>query len=119
VADVARDFTNLGFRIKATRGTHQFLASQGIKSELILKMHEGRPNIADGIMNGEIHLVINTPAGKLSQYDDSYIRKTAIKYRIPYITTLAAASAAAKGIAAYRQGGSGVRSLQDYHRSMG
>ncbi|HEY91269.1 MAG TPA: carbamoyl-phosphate synthase large subunit [Dehalococcoidia bacterium] len=119
VADAARDFTNLGFRIKATRGTHQFLASQGIKSELILKMHEGRPNIADGIMNGEIHLVINTPAGKLSQYDDSYIRKTAIKYRIPYITTLAAASAAAKGITAYRQGGSGVRSLQDYHRSMG
>jgi len=119
VADVARDFADLGFRIKTTRGTQRFLASQGIKSELILKMHEGRPNIADGIMNGEIHLVINTPAGKLSQYDDSYIRKTAIKYRVPYITTLAAASAAAKGITAYRRGGSGVRSLQDYHRSMG
>jgi len=119
VAEVARSFAELGFEIKATRGTHQFMTSQGIESELILKMHEGRPNIADGIMNGEIHLVINTPVGKLSQYDDSYIRKTAIKYKVPYITTLAAAAAAAKGIAASRQGGSAVRSLQDYHSNMG
>ena len=78
-------------------------------------MHEGRPNIVDGIMNREIQLVINTPSGKLSQYDDSYIRKTAIKYKVPYITTLAAAAAAAKGIASYRRGKSGVRSLQSYH----
>ncbi|HUV44624.1 MAG TPA: carbamoyl-phosphate synthase large subunit [Dehalococcoidales bacterium] len=118
VTEVARSFAGLGFKIKATRGTRQFLAGEGIESELILKMHEGRPNIADGIMNGEINLVINTPVGKLSQYDDSYIRKTAIKYKVPYITTLAAAAAAAKGIAAYRQGGSGVRSLQDYHSAM-
>ena len=118
VTEVARSFADLGFKIKATRGTRQFLASEGIESELILKMHEGRPNIADGIMNGEINLVINTPVGKLSQYDDSYIRKTAIKYKVPYITTLAAAAAAAKGIAAYRQGGSGVRSLQGYHSAM-
>jgi carbamoyl-phosphate synthase large subunit len=81
----------------------------------ILKMHEGRPNIADAIMNGEIQLVINTPSGKLSQYDSSYIRKAAIKYRVPYITTLAAAAAAAKGIAAHRKGRSGVKSLQSYH----
>ncbi|MBL7165830.1 MAG: carbamoyl-phosphate synthase large subunit [Dehalococcoidales bacterium] len=118
VTEVARSFADLGFKIKATRGTRQFLAGEGIESELILKMHEGRPNIADGIMNGEINLVINTPVGKLSQYDDSYIRKTAIKYKVPYITTLAAATAAAKGIAAYRRGGSGVRSLQDYHSAM-
>ena len=78
-------------------------------------MHEGRPNIADAITNGEIQLVINTPAGKLSQYDDSYIRKSAIKFRIPYITTLAAAVAAAKGIAASREGGGELRSLQEYH----
>jgi carbamoyl-phosphate synthase large subunit len=115
VSAVAEQFTKLGFRIKATRGTHQFLADQGIKSDLILKMHEGRPNIADGIKNGEIQLVINTPSGKLSQYDDSYIRKAAIAYKVPYITTLAAAIAAAKGIAAYRRGKSGVRSLQSYH----
>ncbi len=115
VAEVAGQFAGLGFKIKATQGTNQFLASQGIESELILKMHEGRPNIADAIMNGEIQLVINTPSGKLSQYDDSYIRKAAIKYKVPYITTLAAAMASAKGISAYRQGKSGVKSLQSYH----
>ena len=115
VFEVARQFAELGFNIKATQGTQQFLASQGVKSDLILKMHEGRPNIVDEIKNGEIQLVINTPSGKLSQYDDSYIRKTAIKYKVPYITTLAAAAAAAKGIAAYRQVKSGVKSLQSYH----
>jgi carbamoyl-phosphate synthase large subunit len=115
VADVAKQFTELGFKIRATQGTHQFLASHGIESELILKMHEGRPNIVDALMNGEIQLVINTPSGKLSQYDDSYIRKTAIKYKVPYMTTLAAASATAKGIYTYRQGKSGVKALQSYH----
>ena len=115
VFEVAKQFTRLGFKIKATQGTHEFLVSQGIQSEMILKMHEGRPNIADGIMNGEIRLVINTPSGKLSQYDDSYIRKAAIKYKVPYITTLAAAMAAAKGIDAYRQAKAGVKSLQRYH----
>jgi len=115
VADVARQFAGLGFKIRATQGTSEFLASQGIASELILKMHEGRPNITDAIMNGEIQLVINTPSGKLSQYDDSYIRKAAIKYKVPYITTLAAAMATARGIAAHRQGKSKVKSLQSYH----
>ena len=115
VSEIAQQFTRLGFKIKATQGTHESLASQGIKSEMILKMHEGRPNIADGIMNGEIQLVINTPSGKLSQYDDSYIRKAAIKYKVPYITTLAAAMAAAKGIAAHRQVKTEVKSLQQYH----
>ena len=115
VLEVARQFAELGFTIKATEGTHQLLTSQGIDSEQILKMHEGRPNIVDGIMKGEIQLIINTPSGKLSQYDDSYIRKTAIKYKVPYITTLAAAAAAAKGIAAYRHDKPGVKSLQSYH----
>jgi len=115
VLEVARQFTELGFKIKATEGTRQFLANCGIQSDLILKMHEGRPNIVDGIMNGDIQLVINTPSGKLSQYDDSYIRKTAIKYKIPYITTLAAAAAAAKGIGAYRRGKPGAKALQSYH----
>jgi len=115
VVAVARQFAELGFSIKATQGTHQFLASQGIGSELILKVYEGRPNIVDRIMNGEIQLVINTPSGKMSKHDDSYIRKTAIQYKVPYITTLAAAAAAARGIAAYRQGNPGVKSLQSYH----
>jgi carbamoyl-phosphate synthase large subunit len=113
--EVTKRFNELGFRIKATRGTHKFLARHGINSELILKMHEGRPNIGDGIKNREIQLVINTPSGKLSKYDDSYIRKAAIKYKVAYITTLAAAAAAAKGIAAYRNGKLEVKSLQSYH----
>jgi carbamoyl-phosphate synthase large subunit len=115
VAEIARQFINLGFKIRATAGTHAFLTSQGIFSEHILKEHEGRPNITDAIKNGEIQLVINTPIGKLSKYDDSYIRKSAIRYRVPYITTLAAALAAAKGIAAYCEGKSDVKSLQSYH----
>ncbi len=115
VLEVAREFDKLGFKIKSTIGTHTFLSEHDIQSELILKMHEGRPNIVDGIKNKEIHLVINTPSGKLSKYDDSYIRKAAIKYKVPYITTLAAALAAARGIAAYRQGKDSVRSLQEYH----
>jgi len=115
VSKVARQFMELGFNIKATAGTHQFLASQGINAELILKLHEGRPNIIDAIKNGEIQLVINTPTGKLSQYDDSYIRKAAIQYKVPYMTTLAAALASANGIAAYREHKSQVKSLQRYH----
>ncbi|MCK4391095.1 MAG: carbamoyl phosphate synthase large subunit, partial [Desulfobacterales bacterium] len=116
--EVARRFHELGFMIKATEGTHRFLANQGIESEPIRKMHEGRPNIVDGIKNREIHLIINTPSGKLSKYDDSYIRKAAIKYKVPYITTTAAAVAAARGIAAYRRGHGRVKSLQRYHRDI-
>ncbi|MFO8143499.1 MAG: carbamoyl-phosphate synthase large subunit [Dehalococcoidales bacterium] len=119
VVEVAREFVHLGFRLRATEGTRRFLAGNGIESELILKVHEGRPNIVDAIMNGEIQLVVNTPAGKRSKYDDSYIRKAAIKYKVTYITTLAAAVAAAKGIAAYQKGKSQVRSLQSYHGEIG
>jgi carbamoyl-phosphate synthase large subunit len=115
VVEVADQFAKLGFKIKATEGTGAFLASRGILSEPILKEHEGRPNITDAIKNKEIQLVINTPAGKLSRYDDSYIRKAAIQYRVPYITTIAAARAAVKGITAYREGKSEIKSLQSYH----
>ena len=118
VSEVAKRFTELGFKIRATEGTCHFLASQGIKSDFILKMHEGRPNIVDAIKNGEIQLVVNTPSGKLSQYDDSYIRKAAIQYKVSYVTTLATALACAKGIDAYRQGKAGVRSLQSYHADL-
>jgi carbamoyl-phosphate synthase large subunit len=105
----------LGFRIKATRGTHQFLTKNGVQAESIDKIHEGRPHVADAIKNKDIKLVINTPSGKLSKHDDSYIRKAAIKYKVPYITTLAAAVAAARGIEAFRQRQGGVKSLQSYH----
>jgi carbamoyl-phosphate synthase large subunit len=117
--EVARGFTDLGFRVKATNGTHDFLAAEGVETEPIKKLHEGRPNIADGITNKEIQLVINTPVGKLSQHDDSYIRKTAVKYKVPYITTLAAASAAVKGIAARREKSAEVKSLRSYHADIG
>jgi carbamoyl-phosphate synthase large subunit len=113
--EAAQHFSALGFAIKATSGTREYLAAHGINPEVILKEHEGRPNITDAIKNGEIQLVVNTPSGKLSVEDDSYIRKAAIKYKVPYITTTAAAVSAAKGIAAYRKGHSDVKSLQEYH----
>jgi carbamoyl-phosphate synthase large subunit len=115
VLEVARQFHQLGFKILATTGTNKFLAEQDIPSKPVLKLHEGRPNIVDIIKNREIHLVVNTPSGKLSKFDDSYIRKAAINYKVPYITTLAGALAAARGIAAARQHHIQVRSLQSYH----
>ncbi len=118
VVEIANQFHTLGFKIRATNGTHRFLAENGLETELINKMHEGRPHIVDAIMNGEIQLVVNTPSGKRSKYDDSYIRKAAIKYKIPYITTAAAALAAARGISARKQGGYTVKSLQDYHKDI-
>jgi len=111
----ARRFKEMGFRILATQGTQRFLEENGVAADHIRKMHEGRPHIVDGIKNGEIHLIINTPHGKVSEVDDSYIRKNAVKYRIPYITTAAAALAAAIGIEARRQKEFPVKSLQEYH----
>jgi len=114
----AQRFAELGFRILATKGTQAFLESRGVRCERINKLAEGRPNILDAITNGDIQLVVNVPAGPLSQTDDSYIRKAAIKYKVPYITTIAAAKAAAEGIAAYRNGRAAVRSLQEYHANI-
>ncbi len=118
ILETAKQFQKLGFKIKTTDSTHQFLAENGVKTELILKMHQGRPNIVDAIKNREIQLVINTPAGKQGKYDDSYIRKTAIKYKVPYVTTTAAAAAAVKGIAAHRKEPGTVKSLQSYHAAI-
>jgi carbamoyl-phosphate synthase large subunit len=116
VVDVARQFAELGFRIMATTGTAAWLAQHGIVSQVVNKMHEGRPHIVDFVKNGEIHLIINTPAGKQSKYDDSYIRKSAVQHKLPYVTTLAGALAAARGIAAYRQSRvNAVKPLQQYH----
>ncbi|MGQ9575979.1 MAG: ATP-binding protein [Thermoguttaceae bacterium] len=119
VVEVARRFVELGFRIKATQGTGAYLAEHGIQTEPVLKFHEGRPNLVDAMMNREIQLVINTPRGKVSRADDSYVCKTAIRCKIPYITTIAAAQAAAKGIAAIRGGRGQVKSLQAYHADLG
>ena len=107
--------SELGFNIMTTKGTHKYLAQRSIESQPVLKVHQGRPNIVDAIKNNEIQLIINTPVGKTGQYDDSYIRKAAIKYKVPYITTTTAAAATAKGIAAGQNGEAVVKSLQSYH----
>jgi len=116
--EVARAFHSLGFTIRTTTGTRKYFTDNDVPADLILKMHEGRPHIVDAIKNGEIHLVVNTPSGRMSQHDDSYIRKAAIKYKIPYITTIAAAVAAVKGITAFRQGHGRAKSLQSYHQDI-
>jgi carbamoyl-phosphate synthase large subunit len=118
VLEAAKLFHELGFTLKTTRGTHEFLNENGIPSLRALKLHEGRPNIVDGIKNREYDLIINTPSGKLSKHDDSYIRKAAIRYKVPYITTLAAAIAAARGIEAIRGGKGSVKPLQEYHKDI-
>jgi carbamoyl-phosphate synthase large subunit len=115
ILEAARQLKKLGFNIKATSGTHVFLKEHGIEADPIHKLHESRPNIVDEIKSNAIHLVINTPVGRLGKEDDSYIRKAAIKYKVPYITTAAAAVAAIKGISEYNSGERSVMSVQSYH----
>lgn len=116
VVDVARSFVNDGFKVLATGGTYNLIAEAGLPVTKIKKLYEGRPNILDAITNGEIDLIINSPVGKESVHDDSYLRKAAIKARIPYMTTMAAAKATAEGIAYVKKNGSSeVRSLQELH----
>ncbi len=118
VLEPARLFSDLGFKIYATKGTYEFLTGNGIAAEPIRKLGYGRPDIVDEIKNGNIHLVINTPSGKESKEDDSYIRKAAVNYKVPYLTTIAAALAAAKGIKARRQDNPPPKSLQEYHADL-
>ncbi|MBS3971279.1 MAG: carbamoyl-phosphate synthase large subunit [Clostridia bacterium] len=118
VLPAARKFAELGFAIKATEGTQKFLADNGIQSAEIYKLGEGRPDIIDSITNREINLIINTPIGEGGKKDDSYIRKAAIKHKVPYITTIAAAVATARGIEAYLEANiteTKVKKLQEYH----
>ena len=114
--ETAKAFNSLGFKILATGKSYEMIKDAGIPCERIFKIYEGRPNIADQIATGEIQLIINTPAGKTSAHDDSYIRKAAIKHRVPYITTMAAAKASAEGIRAIKENTHfGVKSLQAHH----
>ena len=116
--EAAQRFSEMGFTLRATAGTCRFLAGHGINTIPVNKLHEGRPDLVDAIKNGEVQLLINSPAGQRGTHDDSYLRKAAIGQRIPYITTVAAAVAAAKGIAARRLGGEAICSLQEYHRQL-
>ena len=116
LVDLAKGFHECGFRILATAGSYALIHEAGIPAEKVFKLQEGRPNILDKITNGEIDLIINTPVGKQSATDDSYIRKAAIKNRVSYMTTMAAAQATVEGIKAVKRPESlGVKSLQQFH----
>ncbi len=116
-AELAKSFAEDGFKIYATGKTYETIAEAGIEVTRIMKNYEGgRPNVEDVIKNGEVDLVINTPIGRGAEHDDGYLRKAAIKARIPYITTVAAAKAAAEGIREVNEKGCGnILSLQEYH----
>ena len=115
---IAKELSQMGFKIIATEGTADFLRENSIDCEYVNKLQEGRPNIEDLMKNREIQFVLNTPLGKQSVQDDSYIRKSAIKYKIPYFTTTDAGRAAAKGIRAARENRIEVKSLQEYHKGV-
>ena len=115
VVPIARRLHELGFRILATEGTAQHLRARGIPAERVAKVHEGRPNAIDLIVSGEVHLLINTPLGKFTQQDDYAIRRAALVHRVPYTTTMSAASAACDAIIALRSRTGSVRSLQEWH----
>ncbi len=116
VVEIAQLFHDAGFEILATQGTYNLITETGIDAEPVKKLHEGRPNILDLITNGSIDLIINSPVGKDSVHDDSYLRKAAIKGRIPYMTTIAGARATAKGILyVQKHGNADVKSLQQLH----
>jgi carbamoyl-phosphate synthase large subunit len=116
VVDVAKLFNEAGFRIIATGNTCDLITAAGIPAEKVKKLYEGRPNILDMITNGEIDLIVNSPIGADSVHDDSYLRKAAIKGKIPYMTTIAAARATAEGILYVQKAGRGeVHSLQSLH----
>jgi carbamoyl-phosphate synthase large subunit len=106
----------LGFRLTATEGTARTLQAAGLAVETVLKVHEGRPNIEDAIRSGEIQLVINTPVGRQAAHDDKYLRRAAIDYAVPMVTTLAGARAAVEAIAALQAQQLEVAALQDIHR---
>ncbi|HEV8197204.1 MAG TPA: carbamoyl-phosphate synthase large subunit [Gemmatimonadales bacterium] len=115
VTPIARRFHELGFRIFATQGTAKYLKQRGIPAEPVLKVYEGRPNVVDLVVSGQIHLLINTPLGKLTQHDDYVLRQAALQHRVPYTTTMSAANAACDAIIALKSRVGEVKSLQEWH----
>jgi carbamoyl-phosphate synthase large subunit len=115
VVPIARRFVELGLKVLATEGTARYLRARGVMAEKVLKVHEGRPNAIDLLRSGRIQLLINTPLGKLTQQDDYLIRQAALQQRLPYTTTLSAASAACDAIIALRNRAHTVRSLQEWY----
>jgi carbamoyl-phosphate synthase large subunit len=113
VTPIIRRFQDLGFEIVATEGTHEYMSGMGVPSRRIFKVGEGRPDLVDAIVSGEVDLLVNTPLGKRSQYDDYAMRRAAITYGVPYLTTMSATSAACDAIVALRTMVPTVRSLQE------
>jgi carbamoyl-phosphate synthase large subunit len=115
VTPIARRFHEMGYRILATEGTARYLRARGIPAELVLKVYEGRPNATDLIVSGQVQLLINTPLGKLTQRDDYLMRRAALQHRVPYTTTMSAASAACDAVLALRSRRGTVRCLQEWY----
>jgi carbamoyl-phosphate synthase large subunit len=115
VVPIARDLAALGFKLVATRGTAAYLRAHGLDVEILFKINEGRPHVGDELLNRRIALVINTPLGRESFFDDRTVRSVAMLQGVPAITTLTGAAAAVSAIAALRSEGLTVKSLQEYH----
>ncbi len=118
LVSIARQLKKMGFNIYATGGTSCFLKEKGIENITVKKLHEGKPNITDAIKNKKINLIINTPIGRSSKYDDSFIRIKAIQYKIPYITSLMAAQASVEGVQAVTKAKNSPKSLQNYYTKL-
>ena len=116
---VARRLSELGFALIATGGTAELLAREGLAVEAVLKVHEGRPNIEDAIRSGRIQLIVNTPIGRQAEHDDTYLRKAALDYAVPTVTTMAGARAAVEAIAALQNEALEINALQDLHPAAG
>jgi carbamoyl-phosphate synthase large subunit len=114
---IARDLATLGFRILATRGTAAYLRAHGVDADIIYKINEGRPHVGDELRNRRVQLVINTPLGRESFFDDRTVRSVAMLQGVPAITTLTGAAAAVSAISAMRTEGLSVKSLQEYHQT--
>ncbi len=119
MVEVAKGFRRLGFQVYATGGTATFLTKHGVENTPVFKVNEGRPNVVDRIKNGDIHIVINTPLGEVSRFDELAIGSAALEAKLPIITTVSAAAAVVKGIQSIKEGTSTVRSLQEYHAELG
>jgi carbamoyl-phosphate synthase large subunit len=115
IKDIARSFADMGFTLIATNGTAAHLAADGIAAEAVLKMSEGRPNVVDHIKNRGVQLIINTGIGRRSSQDAYHIRQSALRYGVPYVTTISAARASVEAIRALKEGNQSVGALQDYH----
>jgi carbamoyl-phosphate synthase large subunit len=115
---IGKDLVEIGFKLIASRGTAQILRNSGIAVDTVYKVNEGRPNIVDHIKSGEVHLIVNTPLGRESFFDEKAIRRAAVHQRIPCITTIPGAAAAVAGIKALQRESLDVKSIQEYHASV-